>query len=122
VQLYLSDCFFVKSVHGLISSHPLIKGNESDGSMAVSKLLIALQNLLIIVYLGHRVRSHIIIGFSKSESIEVGYRMFRLDLGINGIIGRHLFLDREEGLPWRVSVHFHCVEGLEVGQRLWVVV
>ena len=51
--------------------------------MAVSKLLIPLQHLLMIVYLRHRVWSHIIIGFSKSEPIEVGYDMSRLDLGIH---------------------------------------
>ena len=82
--------------------------------MAVSKLLIPILHLLVIVYLGHRIRSHIIIGFSKSEPIEVGYGMSRLDLGIYGIIGRHLFLDWEEGLSWRVSKHVRRVEGLEV--------
>jgi hypothetical protein len=82
--------------------------------MAVSKLLIPIQHLLMIVYLGHRVWSHIIIGFSKSEPIEVGYGMSRLDLGIQGIIGRHLFLDWEESLSWRVSKYVRWVERLEV--------
>jgi hypothetical protein len=48
--------------------------------------------------------------------------MSRLHLGIYGIIGRHLFLDWEECLPWRVSEDVRWVEGLEVGQRLWVIV
>jgi hypothetical protein len=122
VQLYLSDCFLIESVHDLISSLPLIKGNESNRSMAVGKLLIPIHHLLMIVYLGHRVWSHIIIGFSKSEPIEVCYDMSRLHLGIYGIIGRHLFLDWEESLPWRVSKDVRRVEGLEVGQRLWVIV
>ena len=76
----------------------------------------------MIVYLGYRVWPHIIIGFSNSKPVEVGYHMSRLDLRIYGIIGRHLFLDREESLSWRVSMDVRGVEGLKVGERLWVVI